>query len=88
MSNDLSYSDLLSLVSNLKMISSQIGELIKEISDDYKSIGLNGDVWAGDVANTAKQIFEDLAVKYHDFNKLNNEYCDYLISLNEKKSQE
>ena len=82
--NDFSYTDILSLASELKNISSQIGELIEITRNDYKEIGLDGNIWTGSVANTSKQIFEDLAVKYHDFSKLNNEYCDYLVSLNKK----
>ena len=61
MSKKYNYSDITSMAGQLKLISSQISDILNELQNEqYSHIGDNGDIWTGDIANTSKQTFEDL----------------------------
>ncbi len=80
MSKKYNYSDITSMAGQLKLISSQISDILNELQNEqYSHIGDNGDIWTGDIANTSKQTFEDLTTRLPKFVESINEYADYLV---------
>lgn len=80
--NKLSYSEIITLASEIKRISGQMEDIISVMRDqDYIRIGDNGDVWTGDAAVAAHQTFEELSNKYSKFLSVTNECADYLVNI-------
>ena len=74
MDNKLTYSEIISLAGNLKMVSGQIEDLLSRIGD-------GGDVWTGDAALMARQTFDELVTRFPEFINSINDYADYLVNV-------
>lgn len=69
------------LISQLKSYTNQIEDILSSLKDqDYIRIGESGDVWTGDVAESAHQTFDSLVVKFPEFSSLINEYSDNVLN--------
>ncbi len=82
MDNKLTYSEIISLAGNLKMVSGQIEDLLSVLKEqDYARIGDGGDVWTGDAALMARQTFDELVTRFPEFINSINDYADYLVNV-------
>ena len=85
MNKDLTYSEITSKAGNLRVISSQIDELLLSVKEDYARIGDDGDIWTGDAAMVAHDTFDELVAKVPAYIKSINEYADYLVNVVAKR---
>ena len=81
MKNDeLNYSDVMTLASELKVVAGQLDELLKIIKEDYSSIDYDGPVWSGDTAKEVKDTFNLTCDKTPLFVTQINNYADALVN--------
>lgn len=81
----LSYSEIVNLASDLKVVTAQIFDLIENVKENYYSkISDNGAIWTGDVSKLALDTFEDLSSRVPKFVELTNNYSDYIVKSMEK----
>ncbi len=81
MKNDeLNYSEVMSLASELKVIAGQLDELLIILKDDYSTIGIDGPVWSGTIAKEVKEVFDLTCNKTPLFVSQINNYADALVN--------
>ena len=78
--NELSYSEILSLASDMKEIASQIEEVSNALNDDFEKFGEYGTIWTGDAATLASEVFSELYSKNNEYLAIINKYADYLVN--------
>ena len=81
MKNDeLSYSEVMKLASELKVVAGQIDELVLVMKDDYNEIGYDGPMWSGDTASKVKTTFDNTTERVPYFVEQINNYADALVN--------
>ena len=81
MKNDeLSYSEVMKLASELKVVAGQIDELVSVMSTDYNEISYDGPAWSGDTALNVKNTFNNTIERVPHFVEQINSYADALVN--------
>lgn len=81
MKNDvLSYSEVMKLASELKVVAGQIDELVSVMKDDFTEISYDGPAWSGDTANEVKNTFNNTVERVPNFVEQINGYADALVN--------
>ncbi len=73
----ISYGEVKNFSASLKQNASSMDALLKDITTQFNKIGDDG-VWSGDAAGAAKQEFDSLSSRFHEFNEAINECAKYL----------
>ena len=81
MKNDeLSYSEVMKLASELKVVAGQIDELVSVMSTDYNEISYDGPMWSGDTASNVRNTFDNTVERVPHFVEQINNYADALVN--------
>jgi len=76
----LSYAQITSMAEQLNSSSSQMEDLLREITALFNKIGTD-DVWAGTAASQTKAEFDTLSAKFPEFSQAVNDCYKYLLSV-------
>ena len=80
MDDKLSYSEIMRLATDLKVIAGQIDELAIVMKDDYSKIDYNGPMWSGDTAKDVKNTFNNAVEKVPNFVLQVSNYADAIVN--------
>jgi len=76
----LSYSEVMKLASELKVVAGQIDELVNVMKDDYSEISYDGPMWSGDTAKNVRSTFDNTVERIPNFVEQINGYADSLVN--------